>query len=248
VIDEEIRDLVPPPSAAEEAELERQLLAEGCREPLVAWAGRNILLDGHTRRRLCLKHGLPFRVTEVDLPDREAAVAWVLARQGGRRNLTAEGRAYLRGRHYLRDKRAPGGTGANQHGAPQAHSATCAPEAHSAPWALRRDAHFAAEVDALVAHCGAEVKGWVLSQDARLSRRDVARLALLGPDDQRRVIEQVRRDGRAAWAEDGDGGARRMTVPVATPALARALLERLGRQRVVELAQALVEALADAPG
>jgi hypothetical protein len=251
VIDAEIRDLIPPPSAAEEAELERQLLAEGCRDPLVVWAGRRILLDGHTRLRLCLKHGLPFRVTEVHLPNREAAVAWVLARQGGRRNLSAEWRAYLRGRHYLRDRRAPGGTGANQHCAPWAgqneHAAPSVLRRLAALYrvgqaTLRRDARFAADVDALVAHCGAEVKGWALAADARLTRRDVAKLALLGPADQRQVMEQLRRDGRVSWPEEDDGE-RRLTVPASPPALARALLERLGRQRAVELARALVEAL-----
>ena len=46
-IDGEFRDLLPTPSPESLQELEKGLLAEGCREPLVAWRhdGKLILLD-----------------------------------------------------------------------------------------------------------------------------------------------------------------------------------------------------------
>ncbi len=252
VIDEEIRALIPPPSADERAALERQLLAEGCRDALTVWAERHVLLDGHTRLGLCRRHGLPYRTTEISLPSREAAIAWVLARQGGRRNLTPEGRSYVRGRRYLRERRPPGGTGANQHGKAQGDQnglsaqgvlARLAGEYQVSAMTLKRDARFASDVDAIAANCGEEVKGWVLTRDARLTRRDVARLALLGPADQREVIDQVLRDGRVVWPSETGDGPRRLTVPAEAEALAQVLVRRLGRERAAAVFRALGKVL-----
>jgi hypothetical protein len=251
VIDAEIVALIPPPSPDERSALERQLLAEGCRDALTVWAERRVLLDGHTRLGLCRRHGLPYDLAEVSLPSRDAAIAWVLARQGGRRNLTPEGRSYLHGQRYLRERRAPGGTGANQHtreqtgqNGPPARGALArlAEELGVAPRTLKRDARFAADADALAAACGAEVKGWALARDARLTRRDVRELAKLPPAEQRRAIERVRGGGRLSWGGE-DGGPERMTVPVETAPLVQALLKRLGWQRVAELAEALAKAV-----
>jgi len=41
VIDNEFRGLIPPLTTEERAQLEENLLAEGCRDPLVVWAGTN---------------------------------------------------------------------------------------------------------------------------------------------------------------------------------------------------------------
>jgi hypothetical protein len=247
VIDEEIRGLIPPLSAAERAELERQLLAEGCRDPLTIWQETGILLDGHNRYEFCLKHGLPYTITEVSLPSREAALAWVAARQQGRRNLTREGQSYVRGQRYLLERRPRGGTGANQHRPEQTRQnggsapgvlARLAAELRVSARTLERGAHFAQEVDAITANCGDEVRGWILTRDARLTQRDVTRLALLAPADQRQVIEQVRRDGRITWPEEGDE--RRMTVPTETAALIRVLMLRLGAERAQEVGHGLI--------
>jgi ParB-like chromosome segregation protein Spo0J len=74
VIDPEFEQLIPPHAADELADLEAEIVAAGrAHDALVVWKGRDILLDGHTRRRLCHKHGLPYTVREEDLPDREAA-------------------------------------------------------------------------------------------------------------------------------------------------------------------------------
>ena len=48
-IDSELRALIPPLSSEERSQLEVNLVAEGCRDPLVVWKGHHILLDGHNR-------------------------------------------------------------------------------------------------------------------------------------------------------------------------------------------------------
>ncbi len=85
-IDPEFRDTCPPLSDEERAALEANVLAEGCRDPLVTWRGR--LLDGHHRRQICAAHGVEFTTVEVNLPDRAAALDWVIENAFARRNLS----------------------------------------------------------------------------------------------------------------------------------------------------------------
>lgn len=111
-IDPELSQLIPPLQPDELAQLESNILAEGCRDPLVVWRGT--LLDGHNRLRICEKHGIPYRVVEIDLPDREAAEDWIDANQLGRRNLTPDQMSLLRGRRLNRMKGPQGGDTANR--------------------------------------------------------------------------------------------------------------------------------------
>jgi hypothetical protein len=46
-IDPEFLALIPPLSATERQGLEASILAEGCRDPLIVWEEKNILVDGH---------------------------------------------------------------------------------------------------------------------------------------------------------------------------------------------------------
>ena len=112
-IDSEFQSLIPPLQAEELAQLEANILADGCRDPLVAWG--NVLVDGHNRYSICSKHGLPFDVVQIEFADREAAMDWMDANQLGRRNITPDQFTLLLGRRYNRAKKAQGGTGANQH-------------------------------------------------------------------------------------------------------------------------------------
>src|SRR5215471_17143535 len=77
----DLHSLIPPLSADEYSQLEQNLLAHGCRDPLVVWQEAQILLDGHNRLEICERHGLPTATHEVSLPDLDAAKAWVIANQ-----------------------------------------------------------------------------------------------------------------------------------------------------------------------
>ena len=92
-IDPEFRSLIPPLSAEELSQLEANIRAEGCRDALVTWG--HILLDGHNRLEICTQLEIPFDTRAIDLPDRDAAVTWIITNQLGRRNLTAFVRAEL---------------------------------------------------------------------------------------------------------------------------------------------------------
>jgi N6-adenosine-specific RNA methylase IME4 len=85
-VDPEFRSLCRPLDAKELEELERSILDEGVRDAIVLWQG--LIIDGHNRYEIASKHNLPFRVVELDLPDRESVRVWMLRNQLGRRNLS----------------------------------------------------------------------------------------------------------------------------------------------------------------
>ena len=86
-------DLIPPLATEEYAQLESNILKDGCRDPLVTWNGT--LIDGHNRYAICQKHGIEFDTKPVQLPDEDAAKVWIIRNQFGRRNLSASQRAAL---------------------------------------------------------------------------------------------------------------------------------------------------------
>ena len=88
-IDPEFKNLIPPLTAEEYAGLEESILAEGCRDALILWDG--ILIDGHNRYEICTKHGIPFDTAEMDFPDRDAVMLWMIDQQRGRRRRAADG-------------------------------------------------------------------------------------------------------------------------------------------------------------
>lgn len=92
-IDREFHSLIAPLQPEERRQLESNLLAEGCRDPLVTWKGT--LLDGHNRLEICTRLGIPYKTCEIELPNREAALLWIESNQLGRRNLTPDQRAAI---------------------------------------------------------------------------------------------------------------------------------------------------------
>src|SRR5438093_190768 len=109
-IDPEFESLCPPLTDQERADLEKDILARGCREPGVVWKEENLLLDGHHRRTICLANGRAFSTIACSFPSREAAKNWVIANALARRNLSKDQAAYLRGKLYAAAKKDPGET------------------------------------------------------------------------------------------------------------------------------------------
>jgi ParB-like chromosome segregation protein Spo0J len=87
-IDPEISKLIPPLATEELRGLELSIKQEGCRDALVVWCEKGVLLDGHNRYRICKKQGVPFRTTTISFTGSEEAKKWVIRNQLARRNLT----------------------------------------------------------------------------------------------------------------------------------------------------------------
>ena len=93
IIDDEFKNLAPPLTWEELAQLEKNILSDGCRDALIVWDG--VIIDGHNRYAICEKHGIPFEILPMDFENRAAAKEWIILNQFGRRNLTAMQRSEL---------------------------------------------------------------------------------------------------------------------------------------------------------
>ena len=107
IIDAEVRSIVTLPKDEEYRLLEENILAEGCRDPLVVWRRVNssgeierAILDGCSRYNICTKHNIPFTIVELEFVDRAAAQLWIIRNQLSRRNLSNLAFSYFRGKLY----------------------------------------------------------------------------------------------------------------------------------------------------
>lgn len=87
-VDPEFSALIPPLQADELAGLEASLQADGCRDALVVWRGKDILLDGHNRKAICDRLGISYQTKAMPFADRLDAMIWIRTNQASRRNLT----------------------------------------------------------------------------------------------------------------------------------------------------------------
>ena len=101
-IDPEFKGLIKALQTKEYLQLESNILMDGCREAIITWNG--IIVDGHNRYEICTRHGIPFRIQEMEFDCREAVIAWICANQLGRRNISEETRKYLIGVQYNTEK------------------------------------------------------------------------------------------------------------------------------------------------
>ena len=102
VINEKFRTLIPPLNKAEYTELEKSLIKEGCREPLITWNG--YLIDGHNRYEICTRLNIKYKVANLPFESEEDAISWICSNQLGRRSISEETRKYLIGKRYEAEK------------------------------------------------------------------------------------------------------------------------------------------------
>lgn len=113
----ELKDFLPALTPEEQKGLEDSLMKDDLLSPLVVCEIQGyddyILLDGHHRHEIAVKHGLAFHVD----PDKEPlqfesvddAKLWMFKHQFGRRNLTPAQRDLIIGEHYNIQKKQHGG-------------------------------------------------------------------------------------------------------------------------------------------
>lgn len=113
-VDKEFQEKIPPLTEAEFAQLKENILSDGeVYEPIAVWNG--VIVDGHNRWKIILEHPeIPYRVKEMNFPDKWAAFDWMYKKQLGRRNLTDEQRTMILGKMYEARKNTSAFKG-NQH-------------------------------------------------------------------------------------------------------------------------------------
>ena len=93
IINDELKNLLPPLFPEEFIGLEESIRKDGCLSPLVVW--NDILVDGHHRYEICKKYQIPFAVKSIVLENLDDAKLWAGRHQENRRNLTDFYRAEL---------------------------------------------------------------------------------------------------------------------------------------------------------
>jgi hypothetical protein len=243
--------LIPLQSRGELLALEESIKAEGCRDPVLVWKGHGIVLDGHTRRELCIRHGKQVKVREVELPDEKAAVEYILQLQRQRRNLTREAMSYFRGSEYNAVKQEHGGNRRGRKSSGQsdqlkATSVRLAEKYGVSEKTIRRDATFAQVVDRIVAEYGnEEIKRKLLGADVKLTQ-GTARALLKMPDDKRKAaVDQLVEQGEIPRAkkEQTKRRERTITLPKRPEQFVTSLLEQFSEDEVAEVYRALGEAV-----
>ncbi|WP_353366333.1 plasmid replication/partition related protein [Acidovorax sp. FG27] len=87
VVNEELKAYIDPLTPQEHEALERSLLAEGCRDALVLWG--DMLVDGHNRYGICMRHGLPFQTMQATrFETMEDVHLWMIDQHLGRRSVS----------------------------------------------------------------------------------------------------------------------------------------------------------------
>ena len=169
VVQEDLKSYIDPLTADEHDALERSLLAEGCRDALVLWG--NVLVDGHNRYGLCLKHGIAFNtVQNTRFKSIEDVHLWMIDQHLGRRSVSD----FQRGVLALRKKEIVA-------------------ERQAAAAQAKKDAHLRAEVlgeaEPLSPFDGEPV---AVAELPLKSREDLARAAKLTPS-QVTMIEKIQK-------------------------------------------------------
>jgi len=111
VVNEELKAYIDPLSADEHEALERSILAEGCRDALVLWG--DLLVDGHNRHGICVKHGLPFETVQAThFKNMDDVHLWMIDQHLGRRSVSdfQRGVLALRKREIVAEQRARAAT------------------------------------------------------------------------------------------------------------------------------------------
>jgi len=190
-IDREFHSLIPPLSPEERVLLEKSILADGCRDPLVVWmTGRkHVLIDGHNRHAICMEHGIRYATVAMTFPDRKAATDWIIQNQLARRNLTPLQAAYLRGLRYNTEKKSHGGSRSR----PQTEALKTSKRLASAMGVSRatveRDGQLAEAVCSIQKHVGYEAADKILRDGSKLRRADIISLASLPAVIQRHLMQ-----------------------------------------------------------
>ena len=84
-IETEFKDLLPPLTPDQKEELEKDIIKNGCLNPLIVW--NDILIDGHHRYDICSRNNIPYDILDMEFKDKLEAMKWAWTNQKNRRNL-----------------------------------------------------------------------------------------------------------------------------------------------------------------
>ncbi len=85
-INENFKQYLPKLKDNEYNQLEKNIINDGCRDPLVLW--NDTLIDGHNRYKICNEHDILYNTIQMDFDNEIDVKIWMVDNQHGQRNLT----------------------------------------------------------------------------------------------------------------------------------------------------------------
>ncbi|GAB4019236.1 hypothetical protein [Spirosoma koreense] len=182
---DQFRDLIPPLAEDEYRQLQQNILKHGVKDPLSVWETTStslgldeenrptyVLIDGHNRYRISQEHHLDYRINLLRFNSLEEAKDYMIDFQLGRRNLSPEQIAYLRGLRYLQQKTTRGGNKASTKELVNV-SVALGEEYGVSSRTIKRDGDFAAGLNKL----NPEQKQEILTGKKRVARSAIEAMA-----------------------------------------------------------------------
>ena len=208
IVDPRLKALIPPLDITERTLLENSIIAEGCRDPLIVWEGKDILIDGHNRYEICQEHGIRYKTVQRSFADIHEVIEWMCVNQLGRRNLTDTARADLRGKRYNNEKQRHGGqvpkhqgSTHNEYSLDARTSDRIAREENVSRATIQRDAKFSEALDVLE-NIGVQ-RQEITSGRRKVKQKDVLALAATAkdnPDTAKKAWHKVEEQGDTSGA------------------------------------------------
>lgn len=208
-IDPHFKNLIRPLQRMEYLQLEQNILSDGCRDPLIVWNG--VIVDGHNRYDICLRHQIPFSIVEMDFSCEAEAIAWICTNQLGRRNISEETRKFLIGKQYEAEKqigmnRNPNGINQYSQDEPvlevsepkgerpsRGHTAErIAKENHISKGTVEKYAIYARAMDTL-AEKDAEIVPKILSGQYKIAHKNIVELSKLSSPEIKKVERRIKK-------------------------------------------------------
>ena len=194
----EFKDFLTPLSEEEITTLKESLLSDGCKDALVVWKGKNILIDGHHRYKICKDNNIKFKVKEIELASDKEAIDKIIEYQFGRRNLTSEQRSYLRGILYNLQKTKHGGDRKSKYNFDTLKNTAenVSKKFQVSTSTVKKDASYAEKLDELVEEHGKSFKQEVLKPkdgEKKYTKTDISDLYAEKVEKQKEVIDRIRK-------------------------------------------------------
>lgn len=104
-ISEELAFFLKPLTKEERANLRQSIIEEGIREPIIVDETTGFIVDGHNRWDISREIGVKCPMKVMAFKSIDEIKDWMAQNQLGRRNVTEEVKAFLRGKEYLSSRR-----------------------------------------------------------------------------------------------------------------------------------------------
>jgi hypothetical protein len=200
-IDEEFQFLIPPLPKEDYLQLDRNILRDGCLDPIKVWDGHDTIIDGHNRYKICTEKNREYKIHPIKLDTREEVINWIIDNQVGRRNLTPSQASYLRGKKYNNEKKLAHRPEKGDQSDHLKTSEKIAKEEKIGSATVRRDAKFATAVDFLKDDAGLEFGKKLISEEIKLPKTDVIKLANKPAEERKALVDEIQTKGANSLGE-----------------------------------------------